>query len=149
MPIWVRQAAVIPIRENRLCLVTSSSGRRWVVPKGQIDPGHTAGEAALVEAWEEAGLVGALDPEPIGTYAYEKLGRELLVVVFRMIVTEVRDEWPEQQGLRTREVGHAGRCPRSHRRTGPPRPAPDRISPQKPRAADPRHRLTHMRRFSK
>src|SRR6476620_2968172 len=73
MPGWVRQAAVGPVRDGRVCLVTSSSGRRWVVPKGQIDPGHTPGEAALIEAWEEAGLVGALDPEPIGTYAYEKL----------------------------------------------------------------------------
>lgn len=101
MPIWVRQAAVIPVRDGRVCLVTSSSGRRWVVPKGQIDPGHTPGEAALVEAWEEAGLVGALDPEPLGSYAYEKLGRELFVLVYRMTVTEARDEWPER-GLRTR-----------------------------------------------
>lgn len=101
MPIWVRQAAAIPVREDRVCLVTSSSGRRWVVPKGQIDPGHTAGEAALVEAWEEAGLVGALDPDPLGSYAYEKLGRELHVIVYRMAVTEVRDEWPER-ALRTR-----------------------------------------------
>ncbi len=101
MPIWVRQAAAIPIRDDRVCLVTSSSGRRWVVPKGQIDPGHTAGEAALVEAWEEAGLVGALDAEPLGSYAYEKLGRDLHVLVFRMSVTEVRDEWPERP-IRTR-----------------------------------------------
>jgi 8-oxo-dGTP pyrophosphatase MutT (NUDIX family) len=102
MPNWVRQAAAIPMLDNRVCLVTSSSGRRWVVPKGQIDAGHTAGEAALVEAWEEAGLVGALDAEPLGTYAYEKLGRELHVLVYRMLVTEVRDEWPERN-LRTRE----------------------------------------------
>jgi 8-oxo-dGTP pyrophosphatase MutT (NUDIX family) len=101
MPIWVRQAAAIPVRDDRVCLVTSSSGRRWVIPKGQIDSGHTAGEAALVEAWEEAGLVGALDAEPLGSYAYEKLGRELHVLVFRMTVTEVRDEWPEKQ-FRTR-----------------------------------------------
>jgi 8-oxo-dGTP pyrophosphatase MutT (NUDIX family) len=101
MPIWVRQAAVIPLRDDRVCLVTSSSGRRWVIPKGQIDPGHTAGEAALVEAWEEAGLVGVLDPEPIGAYAYEKMGRELHVTVYRMRVTEVRDEWPERH-LRSR-----------------------------------------------
>jgi 8-oxo-dGTP pyrophosphatase MutT (NUDIX family) len=101
MPIWVRQAAAIPIRDERVCLVSSSGGRRWVVPKGQIDPGHTAGEAALVEAWEEAGLVGALDAEPLGSYAYEKLGRELHVLVFRMFVTEAREVWPERE-LRSR-----------------------------------------------
>jgi 8-oxo-dGTP pyrophosphatase MutT (NUDIX family) len=102
MPNWARQAAVVPVRDGRICLVTSSSGRRWVVPKGQIDPGHTAGEAALVEAWEEAGLVGALAGEPLGTYAYEKYGRSLLVLVFRMLVTEVRDDWPERS-IRSRE----------------------------------------------
>lgn len=101
MPIWVRQAAAIPIKDDRVCLVSSSGGRRWVVPKGQIDPGHTAGEAALVEAWEEAGLVGALDVEPLGSYAYEKMGRELHVLVFRMFVTEAREEWPEKN-LRSR-----------------------------------------------
>ena len=98
---WMRQAAVIPVRDGRVCLVTSSNRRRWVVPKGQIDPGHTPGESALVEAWEEAGLVGAIDPEPLGSYVYEKLGRGLFVLVYRMTVTEARDDWPER-GLRTR-----------------------------------------------
>ncbi|MCS6864338.1 MAG: NUDIX hydrolase [Gemmataceae bacterium] len=102
MPIWVRQAAAVPIRDDRVCLVTSSSGRRWVIPKGQIDPGHTAAEAALVEAWEEAGIVGALDADPLGTYVYEKMGREHHVLVYRLLVTEVREQWPEK-GLRTRE----------------------------------------------
>jgi 8-oxo-dGTP pyrophosphatase MutT (NUDIX family) len=101
MPIWVRQAAAIPVQDDRICLVTSSSGRRWVVPKGQIDPGHTSGEAALVEAWEEAGLVGALDPEPLGTYVYEKFGRDHHVLVFKMTVTDVCEDWPERN-LRTR-----------------------------------------------
>jgi 8-oxo-dGTP pyrophosphatase MutT (NUDIX family) len=101
MPIWVRQSAAIPLRDGRVCMVTSSSGRRWVLPKGQIDPGHTAGEAALVEAWEEAGLLGVLDPDPVGSYVYEKLGRECHVLVYKMAVTEVRDEWPEK-GVRQR-----------------------------------------------
>ena len=44
---WVRQAAVIAMQDGRICLVTSRNGRRWVLPKGLIDLGHTAGEAAL------------------------------------------------------------------------------------------------------
>ncbi|HUR52698.1 MAG TPA: NUDIX hydrolase [Gemmataceae bacterium] len=101
MPVWVRQAAAVPFSEGRVCMVTSSSRRRWVLPKGLIDPGHTPGEAALVEAWEEAGLLGTLDPEPLGSYVYEKLGRECHVLVYRMTVTEVRDAWPEK-GMRER-----------------------------------------------
>jgi 8-oxo-dGTP pyrophosphatase MutT (NUDIX family) len=102
MPEKNRQAAVIPVRDGRVCLVTSSSGKRWVVPKGQIDEGFTAGEAALLEAWEEAGLLGALIPEPVGSYLYEKDGRSHLVTVFVLAVTDVKDVWPERF-LRKRE----------------------------------------------
>jgi len=92
----VRQAAVIPVRSGRLCLVMSSSGRRWVVPKGHIEPGQTAAEAALQEAWEEAGLTGVLLREPLGSYLYEKCGRRYHVTVFLMEVTGVAEDWPER-----------------------------------------------------
>lgn len=93
---WVRQAAAIPVHDGRVCLVSSRNGRRWVLPKGLIEPGHTPGEAALLEAWEEAGLVGTLTPEPVGSYLYEKLDREHHVLVYRMAVSEARDNWPER-----------------------------------------------------
>jgi 8-oxo-dGTP pyrophosphatase MutT (NUDIX family) len=93
---YVRQAAAIPVRNGKVCLITSSNGKRWIIPKGLIDPGHTAGEAALQEAWEEAGLTGALQQEPVGSYLYEKLGRTYHVTVFWMNVTDAADEWPER-----------------------------------------------------
>jgi len=77
-------------------MVTSTNGRRWIIPKGMIDPGHTAGEAALQEAWEEAGLVGTLHAEPVGSYAYEKWGGTYLDTVFVMNVTDALDEYPER-----------------------------------------------------
>jgi 8-oxo-dGTP pyrophosphatase MutT (NUDIX family) len=95
MPQWVRQAAAIPVLDGELCLVTSSSGRRWVIPKGTVEPGQTGGETALQEAWEEAGVAGALHGEPVGSYLYEKYGTLYHVTVFLMRVTEVHDEWPE------------------------------------------------------
>lgn len=98
---YVRQAAALPVRQGKICLITSSNGKRWIIPKGLIDPGHTAGEAALQEAWEEAGLTGALEREPVGSYVYEKMGRSFLVTVFLMHVTEVASDWPERN-LRTR-----------------------------------------------
>ncbi len=92
----IRQAAAIPVRAGQVCLVTSSSGKRWVVPKGCMEPGKTAGELALQEAWEEAGLVGVLQPEPVGSYLYEKFGNSYYVVVFLMLVTESAADWPER-----------------------------------------------------
>jgi len=94
-PTLVSQAGVIPLHEGRLCMVTSRSGRRWVFPKGVIDPGHTPGETALLEAWEEAGLVGTLAPEPLGTYGYEKCGRSYEVTVFLLDVVDIAVSWPE------------------------------------------------------
>ena len=43
-------------------------------PKGNLEPGKTAQEIALQEAWEEAGLAGLIQQEPIGSYFYDKDG---------------------------------------------------------------------------
>jgi 8-oxo-dGTP pyrophosphatase MutT (NUDIX family) len=106
-PDYIRQAGAIPVRGGTVCLVTSSNGKRWVIPKGLIDPGHTAGEAALQEAWEEAGLVGLLSPEPVGSYLYAKWGGTCHVTVFRMEVTEVAEDWPERSVRQRRWVSIA------------------------------------------
>src|SRR5271166_2148971 len=94
-PSLLRQAAAIPIRAGQVCLVSSRSGKRWVIPKGCLEPGKTAGEIALQEAWEEAGLVGILQPDPLGSYLYEKDSRKHHVLVFLMNVTQVANTWPE------------------------------------------------------
>ncbi len=97
----IRQAGVLAIRGEQLCVVSSRSGKRWVVPKGCLEPGKTAAEIALQEAWEEAGLAGVLQPEPIGTYLYEKAGFTCHVTIFVMNVTDMAEHWPED-GLRQR-----------------------------------------------
>jgi len=95
-PDCLLQAAAIPVKNNKVCLVTSSNGKRWVIPKGLIDPGRTAAETALKEAWEEAGLVGALSKDPVGSYLYSKLDRTYHVVVFVLQVTTAAEDWPER-----------------------------------------------------
>jgi len=94
-PGLVRQAAAIPVLGNQVCLITSRTGKRWVIPKGCLEPGKTSGEIALQEAWEEAGLVGVLQSDPIGTYLYEKDDRNHHVLVYLMNVTQVAEVWPE------------------------------------------------------
>jgi 8-oxo-dGTP pyrophosphatase MutT (NUDIX family) len=106
----VRQAAVLAFRSGRVCLVLSGGGKRWVLPKGHIERGQSAGEAALQEAWEEAGLVGSLAREPLGSYLYEKCDQTFHVTVFRMHVTEAARQWPERQ-RRTRRWVRPSRLP--------------------------------------
>jgi len=91
----ILQAGAIPLHRGKVCLVTSSSRKRWVIPKGVIDPGFTAKEAALQEAWEEAGLTGELRYRSAGSYVYEKWGGTCHVTVYEMRVTDIADDWPE------------------------------------------------------
>lgn len=94
---WLRQAAAIPMRDGLVCLVSSRSRKRWVVPKGIIDPGQTAAEAALVETWEEAGLTGRLSGDPVGTFFYRKWEKTCHVTVFHMEVNDEAEDWPERR----------------------------------------------------
>ncbi len=100
-PGTIRQAGVVGVRNGQVCLVTSRSGKRWVVPKGCIEAGKSAGEIALQEAWEEAGLVGLLQEVPLGSYIYEKDGLLCHVIVFLLHVTSAGESYPEA-GLRQR-----------------------------------------------
>ncbi|TPG12457.1 DUF47 family protein [Sphingomonas oligophenolica] len=84
-----------------MMLVTSRGTGRWVIPKGNIDAGLSPHSAAAIEAQEEAGVLGALCPSPLGSYRYRKLrrsGASLMVDVdvFPLAVNDVLPAWKEQ-----------------------------------------------------
>ncbi len=95
------QAGVIAFRRKRqtieICLIRNRGGKRWKIPKGFVDPGETVQQAALKEAWEEAGLRGRLVGGSIGSYEYQKWNLKLTVAVFLMEVKTVEDEWEESR----------------------------------------------------
>ena len=100
------QYGVLPVRRSaegglEVLLITSRETRRWVVPRGNPISGKSPAESAAQEAFEEAGILGEVEPEAIGSYSYEKrrrFGRVVPAVVhlFRMNVAEERDDWPEK-----------------------------------------------------
>lgn len=96
MDVTIPQAGVLAVHDGQVCLITSRRSGRWVIPKGMIDPGQTPIETADAEAWEEAGLIGEINPRPLGSFRYQKFGRTYRVTVYRMIVTEIHDDFPEQ-----------------------------------------------------
>ena len=93
------QSAAIPFRieidEPRILLITSLRRKRWIVPKGIVEDWQSPQEAALEEAFEEAGVRGLIIGAAIGTYDYEKWGCICRVNVFLMRVDEVLSSWPE------------------------------------------------------
>ncbi|MBE0617967.1 MAG: NUDIX hydrolase [Proteobacteria bacterium] len=103
-PWFYRQSGVISVRREdgrtEVLLVTSRKGKRWVIPKGVVEPGLTPAASAAKEAWEEAGVRGTLRPEPLGTYRYWKWGGRCTVEVFLLEVESVAESWPEEHRTR-------------------------------------------------
>lgn len=68
----IRKSAIIPYRVEdgalQIMIVTSSSGGRWVIPKGKIESPLKPHISATKEAFEEAGVLGRPHPICVGTY---------------------------------------------------------------------------------
>ncbi|MGR4863482.1 NUDIX hydrolase [Caulobacter sp. LARHSG274] len=85
-----------------ILLVSSRETRRWVIPKGWPMKGKTDPQAAVQEAYEEAGLDGRIVPAPIGGYEYLKrlksgAARLVWVDVYPFEVTGEHATWPEKE----------------------------------------------------
>jgi 8-oxo-dGTP pyrophosphatase MutT (NUDIX family) len=100
-----QQVAALPWRQGEagveILLVTTRTTKRWVVPKGWTMDGKADHEAAAIEAFEEAGVKGEINANPVGHYGYVKVlqsgkARHLKVRVFALEVTESLDIWPER-----------------------------------------------------
>ena len=100
------QYGTVPVRKGgaeslEVLLVTSRATRRWVVPRGNPILGLAPHQAAAQEAWEEAGVRGAVMAKSIGRYRYDKRRKDGSLVpaevhLFRLDVAEVLEDWPER-----------------------------------------------------
>lgn len=84
-----------------ILLVTTRRTGRWTPPKGGLMNGKSPAEAAAIEAWEEAGAIGAVESTDIGAYHYVKFRKDqqweqLAVDVFPLEVEHLEDDYPEE-----------------------------------------------------
>jgi len=103
-----RQVAALCWRTSRkhgsaveVLLITSLNSKRWILPKGWPEPELGPADNAAREAFEEAGVMGKISPEPIGSYHYLKEKKDgggipCSVEVFALEVTKQVDDWPEK-----------------------------------------------------
>lgn len=104
------QSAAIPYRIDSaggisLLLIRSRTRRRWIIPKGNIGPRLLPSRSAEREAFEEAGVLGRISHEPIGSYrqpagAHVALGDSIIIQAYPL---EVVDELPVWQEMHQRE----------------------------------------------
>jgi len=94
-------------RRAEFMLVTSRETRRWIIPKGWPKKGKSPHRSAAREAFEEAGVLGAVGRRPVGSFSYEKRMKnggsvECEVRVFPLEVKRQKKEWPEKQERRVK-----------------------------------------------
>jgi CYTH domain-containing protein/ADP-ribose pyrophosphatase YjhB (NUDIX family) len=86
-------------RKLHLLLITSSSGNRWILPKGRQEPDMTPHEVAVMEAVEEAGVLGTLRQD-LRTRCQMADGRFLQL--YAMKISKLLKSWPEENIRRRR-----------------------------------------------
>src|SRR5215471_4713067 len=100
------QYAALPYRfsgrSREVMLVTSRETRRWIIPKGWPEKGKSPHHSAAREAFEEAGVVGAVAKRSVGSFSYEKQlksGGAVIckVRVFPLEARRQNKQWPEKQ----------------------------------------------------
>ena len=114
-----RQYAALPYRVRNgleVLLISSRETHRWILPKGWPMKGRKPHMAAAQEALEEAGVVGKMGKEPVGSYRYTKRMKNGAthvcdVTVFPMKVDRQRKRWPEMDQRATRwfPIGEAAK----------------------------------------
>lgn len=87
--------------EIEVLLITSRDTGRWVIPKGWPMEGRPSYAVAEREAFEEAGVKGRVQKEPIGHYIYHKVLSQGLKVrckvqVYSLEVDELSKNFPEK-----------------------------------------------------
>jgi 8-oxo-dGTP pyrophosphatase MutT (NUDIX family) len=82
-------------------LLTSRTTRRFIIPKGWQMKGRTDQQAAALEAKQEAGVTGRIDPTPVGAYQYWKRLKNafvpIKVTVYSLEVEAELSNWKERQ----------------------------------------------------
>jgi len=97
------QSGVLPVTKGRVVLITTRSSGRWIIPKVYVEKGISPAESAAKEAMEEAGVVGKVKSELIGTYSYRRSSGIFSVEVYPLEVESLLDRW-EEMHVRKRKI---------------------------------------------
>ena len=99
------QIGALPYRRRRgrieVLVITSRRRGRWILPKGWPIAGLEDASAAAREAWEEAGVRGAVGHRPLGRYQYIKRPgsggqRRCEVTLYPLRVSGLAPDYPER-----------------------------------------------------
>jgi 8-oxo-dGTP pyrophosphatase MutT (NUDIX family) len=84
---------VIKNRKIHVMLITNSSGKLWILPKGHPESDLKKTQVAKLESYEEAGVIGKIFNAKLNKEFKRDNGSTLLVYPLNII--KILNKWPE------------------------------------------------------
>ncbi len=85
-----------------IMIVSSTSGKSWILPKGHPEDDLKNSQVASLESYEEAGIKGIIFDKKLGKeFKQKKEGLNLLI--YPLLITKVLSKWKEES-IRKRQL---------------------------------------------
>ena len=109
-----QRIAVLPIlmkkckhkKNCKIYLVTSREQGQWIIPTGKLEKNLSNRRVALLEAFEEAGVLGKLDDQfELQVLLQTPRGKKKRkTIVFLLHVKHILNHWPEENERRRKSI---------------------------------------------
>lgn len=80
-----------------IMLVTTRSSKRWILPKGKPEEHLSQREVAIMEAYEEAGVLGSPVNGRFYDVSLQRAGGCITQRIFELQIREILKQWPERK----------------------------------------------------
>jgi ADP-ribose pyrophosphatase YjhB (NUDIX family) len=80
----------------KIILITSRKSNQWIVPKGDLFPHKSKRDAALREAYEEAGVIGQINKNIKCQISITSHGKKRDLTLYPMLVKTQLKKWHEK-----------------------------------------------------
>ena len=93
-------------KKCKIYLVTSREQGQWIIPTGKLEKNLSNRRVALLEAFEEAGILGKLDQQfKVQVLLQSPRGKtKRKTIVFLLYVKRILSHWPEKSERKRKSI---------------------------------------------
>ena len=93
-------------KKCKIYLITSREQGQWIIPTGKLEKNLSNRRVALLEAFEEAGILGKLDEQfKVQVLLQSPCGKKKRkTIVFLLYVKRILNHWPEESERKRKSV---------------------------------------------
>jgi len=85
-----------------IMIVSSTSGKSWILPKGHPEEHLKNSQVAALESYEEAGIKGVIFDGKLGK-EFKQKKEELNLLIYPLLITKILNKWQEES-IRKRQL---------------------------------------------